>query len=184
MESIKTPLIRIAAHLKTQTVHPIEIQGPCLASHSKLREWNMPDGLYTFNLIIKVDTEDFRPYFDCLVSLQVQTAIYHLHRLPQVDINNRSGKYNYGLYNHESYGRTYSPPRRVEWVREKGRYSLQLTDFLVCEQERYERASVWDFSNNFARHKLDELEIFLMQTRIFSKHNYDTVMGAFEATES
>jgi hypothetical protein len=158
-ESIKTSLGKIMAHMESQTVTPIDVQGPTmsgdardwsLTSHFQFREWNMPDGLYTFNLLVQIDSQDSGPNeFMFLVSLQVQMMIYHLYRLRQVDIDDRSGKYNYGLYEGVN-----SALRRGDRSRERARYLDRLTEYLEHEQERYERAGVWDFSNNFGGNEL------------------------------
>jgi hypothetical protein len=68
-----------------------------LTSTFEFRSWDIPDGIYAFNTLVTVDHQDSRDYFMFLISFQVQTAIYHLYRLRQVQTDEDSGKYNYGL---------------------------------------------------------------------------------------
>jgi hypothetical protein len=147
------------AHMETQTVTPTDVQGLTLSgdardwsltNHFEFRERNMPDGLYTFNLLVQVDSQDSGPNdFMFLISLQIQTIIYHLYRLRQVDIDDRSGRYNYVLYEGIN-----SALRRVDRSRERARYLDRLTEYLEHEQDRYERAGAWDLSNNFGGNEL------------------------------
>jgi hypothetical protein len=154
------------AHMETQTVTPTDVQGLTLSgdardwsltNHFEFREWNMPDGLYTFNLLVQVDSQVSWPNeFMFLLSLQVQTTVYHLYRLRQVDINDKSGRSNYGLREGVD-----SDFRRGDRSRERGRYLDKLTECLEDERERYERAGALDFSNNFGD---DELGSFLNES--------------------
>jgi hypothetical protein len=102
MESIKTSLRRIMAHMETQTVTPIDVQDPIISrdahdwslmSTFEFRSWDMSAGIYTFNTLLTVDRQDSGDYFVFLVSFQVQTVIYHLYRLRQVQIDADSGQH-------------------------------------------------------------------------------------------
>jgi hypothetical protein len=93
MESVKTSLRRIMAHMETQAVTRIDVQEPTtsrdaydwsLTSTFEFRSWDMPDGIDAFNTLVTVDRQDSGDYFKFLISFEVQTAIYHFYQLRQV----------------------------------------------------------------------------------------------------
>jgi hypothetical protein len=152
MESIKTSLRKIMAHMETQAVTPIDVQDPIMSSDAydwsltstfEFRSWDMPDGIYAFNSLVEVDRQDSGDYFMFLISFQGQTAIYHLHRLRQVQIDEDSGKYNYGL--REGVNSTL---RRRKLDRQRQEYLASLLHCRELEQERYERVGAWNFSHD------------------------------------
>jgi hypothetical protein len=167
MESIRTSLRRIMAHMETQAVTPIDIQDPIMSRNAydwsltstfEFRSWDMPDGIYAFNLLVKVERQDSGDYFRFLISSQVQTAIYHLYRLRQVQIDEDSGKYNYGLRDGVNSTRPWG-----RLVRQRQEYLKRLLGCLELEQERYERVGAWDVSHDIAG-GVEEVENFLTES--------------------
>jgi hypothetical protein len=118
----------------------------------------MPDSVYAFNTLVTVDRQDSEGYFMFLISFQVQTAIYHLYCLRQVQIDADSGKYNYRL--REGFNST---RRWGRLDRQRQEYLKSLLGCLELEQERYERVGAWDVSHDIVG-GVEEVENFLTES--------------------